>query len=215
MNILLSTIGRMKKGPEQDLMDRYEKRIKQSGRGIGLSGFSVAEHAESRADTSKLRKTQEADWLLARHAAGTPIIALDERGKSIDSASFAKLVQKELDTTDEHIDQLNNEIAQLQQKLNDARAKQQALVNRGRTVESRIKVKRQINRDALDDAFRKFDQFERRMDNLEGQLDSMDIGRDVAPDLAAEIDALAEDEKINDELERLKKEIGGNEQTDQ
>ena len=125
------------------------------------------------------------------------------------------LVEAELAATDEHIDQLNNEIAQLQQKLNDARAKQQALVNRGRTVESRIKVKRQINRDALDDAFRKFDQFERRMDNLEGQLDSMDIGRDVAPDLAAEIDALAEDEKINDELERLKKEIGGNEQTDQ
>ena len=124
------------------------------------------------------------------------------------------LVEAELAATDEHIDQLNNEIAQLQQKLNDARAKQQALVNRGRTVESRIKVKRQINRDALDDAFRKFDHFERRMDNLEGQLDSMDIGRDVAPDLAAEIDALAEDEKINDELERLKKEIGGNEQTD-
>jgi phage shock protein A len=124
------------------------------------------------------------------------------------------IVEAELAATDEHVVQLNNEVAQLQQKLNDARAKQQALLNRGRTVESRIKVKRQINRDALDDAFRKFDQFERRVDNLEGQLGSMDLGREVTPDLAAEIDALAEDEQINSELERLKKEIQGDEQTD-
>ena len=34
------------------------------------------------------------------------------------------------------------------------------------------------------------------------------VGRDVPPDLAAEIDALAEDERINDELERLKSEMG-------
>ena len=47
------------------------------------------------------------------------------------------------------------------------------------------------------------------MDNLESQLESMDIGRDVPPDLAAEIDALAEDDRINDELSRLKSEIGG------
>ena len=44
------------------------------------------------------------------------------------------------------------------------------------------------------------------MDNLESQLESMDIGRDVPPDLAAEIDALAEDDRINDELSRLKSE---------
>ena len=35
----------------------------------------------------------------------------------------------------------------------------------------------------------------------------MDLGREVSPDLAAEIDALQEDEQINDELERLKSEL--------
>jgi phage shock protein A len=125
------------------------------------------------------------------------------------------IVAAELAATDDHIGQLNNEIGQLQQKLNDARAKQQLMLNRGRAVESRIKVKRQINRDALDDAFRKFDQFERRMDNMEGQLGSMDLGREVTPDLAAEIEALAEDEQINSELQRLKKEMQGNEKTDE
>lgn len=117
-------------------------------------------------------------------------------------------VQGELTATDEHIAQLNDEVAKLQQKLNDAKAKQKALLMRGKTVESRIKVKRQMQREALDGAFQRFEHFERRMDNLESQLESMDIGRDVPPDLAAEIDALAGDERINGELERIKSEMG-------
>jgi phage shock protein A len=118
-------------------------------------------------------------------------------------------VATELAATDEHIGQLNEEIAKLQSKLNDAKAKKKALVMRSQTVESRIKVKRQVNREALDEAFGRFEHFERRMDNLESQLDAMDLGRDVAPSLAAEIDALAQDEKINAELDRLRSEVKG------
>jgi phage shock protein A len=119
------------------------------------------------------------------------------------------MVEAELQATDEHIAQLNDEVAKLQQKLTDARAKQKALLMRSKTVESRIKVRRQMHREKLDDAFQRFEHFERRMDNLEGQLEAIDMGREVAPDLAAEIDALAEDERVNDELERLKSEMGG------
>ena len=118
------------------------------------------------------------------------------------------VVDAELTATDDHISQLNDEIGQLQLKLTEAKAKQKTLIMRSKTVESRIKVKRQIHREALDDAFAKFDHFERRMDNLEGQLESMDLGRDVAPDLATEIDSLVEDEKISEELSRLKQEMG-------
>lgn len=117
-------------------------------------------------------------------------------------------VGRELAATDEHIERLNDEIAKLQAKLNDAKAKKKALFIRSQTVESRIKVRRQVNRDALDGAFARFEHFERRMDNLESQLDAMDLGREAAPSLAAEIDALAEDEKISAELERLKSELG-------
>ncbi|MCB1732408.1 MAG: phage shock protein PspA [Pseudomonadales bacterium] len=117
------------------------------------------------------------------------------------------IVTAELEATDEHIAQLNDEVAKLQQKLTDARAKQKAMLMRSQTVESRIKVKRQMQRDALDNAFTRFEYFERRMDNLESQLESMDMGRDVSPDLATEIDALQEDAQINEELERLKAEM--------
>jgi phage shock protein A len=118
------------------------------------------------------------------------------------------MVEAELVATDEHIAQLNSEVGQLQQKLDDARAKQKALTMRSKTVESRIKVKRQMHREALDDAFHRFDRFERRMDTLESQLESMDLGREVPPDLAAQITALQDDERISDELERLKAGMG-------
>ncbi|MEZ5501335.1 MAG: phage shock protein PspA [Halioglobus sp.] len=119
------------------------------------------------------------------------------------------VVEAELAATDEHIAQLNSEVAQLQQKLDDARARQKALAMRSKTVESRIKVKRQMQREALDDAFHRFAHFDRRMDTLESQLEAMDMGRQVPPDLAAQINALQEDERISEELARLKSEMGG------
>ena len=130
--------------------------------------------------------------------------ALQEK-RSIDEE--VALVEAELIAADEHIEQLSTEVLQLQQKLDDARARQKALSLRTQTVQSRIKVKRQIQRDALDDAFLRFEHFERRMDTLESQLEAMDIGRDVSPDLAAQIDVLTGDERISDDLARLKKEM--------
>ena len=111
-------------------------------------------------------------------------------------------VGAELTATDDHIDQLNEEISQLQQKLSDAKAKQKALLMRSKTVESRMAVKRQVNRSELDQAFNKFDKFERRMDNLEGVLEAIDLGREGG--LAAEIEALQEDEWLSGELDRLR-----------
>jgi phage shock protein A len=157
----------------------------------------VQAEADSWEDKARLAITKEREDLARA--------ALQEK-RSIEEE--IAVVEAELKATDEHIAQLNGEVAQLQQKLSDAKAKQKALLMRSKTVESRIKVKRQMHREALDSAFQRFEYFERRMDNLESQLDAMDLGRDVAPDLAAEIDSLQEDARITDELERLKAEMG-------
>ncbi|MFT4614895.1 MAG: phage shock protein A [Bacteroidia bacterium] len=158
----------------------------------------VRAEAERWEEKAKLAVTREREDLARA--------ALKEKGAIEEEVA---LVEAELVATDEHIEQLGEEVAKLQQKLDEARAKQKALTMRGQTVESRIKVKRQIQREALDDAFTRFEKFERRMDTLEGQLETMDMGRDVPPDLAAQIDALEDDEKISGELARLKSEMGG------
>jgi phage shock protein A len=117
-------------------------------------------------------------------------------------------VNTELEVTDEQISQLNDEIGQLQSKLNDAKAKQKSMLMRAQTVNSRVKVKQQVHRTALDDAFSKFERFERRLDNAESELDAMDIGRSNETDLASEIEALEQDEWLDKELERLKEDVG-------
>lgn len=109
--------------------------------------------------------------------------------------------ESELNSLEDHLSTLNDEVAQLQIKLDDAKAKQKALLLRAQTVENRYKVKRQINKKQIDDAFTKFELFERRMDELEGHVESFDVGRQ---DLASEIDQLAKDDAINEELDRLK-----------
>lgn len=131
--------------------------------------------------------------------------ALYEKQKDVDEV---RVIEAELLALDEHIEQLDREIEQLQQKLNDARAKQKTLSMRSKTVESRLKVKQQINRDTINAAFARYEGLERRMDRLEGQIDSMDLGQ-KGDDLQSQFDSLLNNDKINDELSRLKQELAG------
>ena len=115
-----------------------------------------------------------------------------------------RIVEEELTASGDHIGQLNDEIGQLQQKLDDAKAKQKTILLRAKTVTSRVQVKKQVHREELDNAFTKFERFERKVDNLEGELQAMDLGRDTATSLAAEIDALGEADWLDNELMRIK-----------
>ncbi len=115
-----------------------------------------------------------------------------------------RTVEEELTMAGEQVAQLNEEVGQLQQKLDDAKAKQKAILLRAKTVSSRVQIKRQVQRDELDNAFAKFERFERKVDNLEGELQALDLGRENAGGLAAEIDALGAEDWLDEELVRIK-----------
>jgi phage shock protein A len=117
--------------------------------------------------------------------------------------SEAAALEGELELADEHIEQLHHEVAQLQTKLDDARAKRKAILMRADSVSQRRKTQTQIHRNQLDDAFERFERFERRVDGMEGELEAMNLGRGK-PSLADEIDALAADDMLSEELEVLK-----------
>lgn len=112
--------------------------------------------------------------------------------------------EAELFGYDDHLDTLSDEVAQLQVKLNDAKSQQKALLLRAKSAENRYKVKKQLHKYNQEDAFEKFESFQRKMDDLEGQVESFDVGRS---DLASEIDQLKKDDSINTELDRLKAEL--------
>lgn len=89
MRLVLIAVGRMKSGPERELVARYAERVTLAARGAGLTGFDLREIDESRARRPEDRKTEEARAIRALLPAGARLVLLDERGKTPDSAAFA------------------------------------------------------------------------------------------------------------------------------
>jgi len=81
-------VGRLKNGPERDLVERYRLRIEGMGRGLGFAGPDLVDLPESRARREDDRRTEEAAALMERAGSGA-LIVFDERGKSLTSEAFA------------------------------------------------------------------------------------------------------------------------------
>src|ERR1044072_5705750 len=90
MRILVAAIGRLKRGAESDLAERYRERAAKSGRGIGLRSLEVVEIAESRARDAQRRMLEESIALANIIPKGAATVLLDPRGEALDSNSFAK-----------------------------------------------------------------------------------------------------------------------------
>lgn len=89
MRVLLSSVGRLKAGPERDICARYIERAQLAARSVGLTGVESREFDESRARRPEDRKAEEARALAAALPAHARLILLDERGKSLSSEAFA------------------------------------------------------------------------------------------------------------------------------
>ena len=124
--------------------------------------------------------------------------ALVERNKAREGAES---LGRELDLIGETLDKLNSDIGALQAKIKDAKARQHAIVVRGKAAQTRLGVRRQLNDHNVDDAMRRFDLYERKMDDLEGQVESYDLGQRT---LADEIEDLEKDEQVEEQLAELK-----------
>lgn len=90
MRIVVIAIGRLKQGPERELAERYRDRFDDIGRKLGFRSLEIHEVPESRAREAAARMADEAAAISALIPDKSSIIALDERGETIDSASFAR-----------------------------------------------------------------------------------------------------------------------------
>ena len=124
--------------------------------------------------------------------------ALKEKS-SAEEATMA--LETNLEVIDINLDKLSGDIGLLQQKLVDAKARQKALIVRSRTAQSRMGVKRQLHDVDIDEAMSRFDRYERKIDDLEGEVEAYDLGQKTLSD---EIGELENDERIDEALARLK-----------
>ncbi|ESE40998.1 phage shock protein PspA [Shewanella decolorationis] len=130
--------------------------------------------------------------------------ALVEKQKA---AGLVDTLNQELAVIDEHIVRLKDEVSLLQEKLLDAKARQKTIILRKQTASSRLEVKKQLDSSKIDNAMLKFEQYERRVEGLEAQVESYDLGNKKT--LADEFAALEAEDSVNAELEALKAKVKG------
>ncbi len=83
MRIVIAAIGRSRKGPEQQILDTYVKRLPWT---VTVRDFTEPGGAD--------RQTREGERLLKAVPPGATMVALDERGETLDSVGFAERLKR-------------------------------------------------------------------------------------------------------------------------
>ena len=90
MRVHLVAVGRLRAGPERDLVDDYLQRFDRTGRPLGLGPVSQLEVE----DKKNLGMAAEAELLARAIPAGAVLVTLDERGKVMSSPEFAQTLAR-------------------------------------------------------------------------------------------------------------------------
>ena len=130
--------------------------------------------------------------------------ALIEKAKL---TGVAKPLQEELDAIESALARGDQDIAKLEAKLREAKAKQQAMVTREQAVSNRLRVRKQTYDPRIDNAFARFESLERRIDRAEGEVEVFELGQRKT--LAEEIADLEANASVEAELDALKTRISG------
>ena len=125
-------------------------------------------------------------------------------------AETAAALESELEMLDEALSKGDADIAKLEAKLTEAKAKQKSLTARHNTATDQLKVRRKLYDPRVDEAFARFEQVERRLDDAEGRVEAYDLGQKKT--LADEIADLEAESAIADELEALKASVAAERQ---
>ncbi|MEL7187417.1 MAG: phage shock protein PspA [Pseudomonadota bacterium] len=112
---------------------------------------------------------------------------------------------------DEGLAKLNEDIARLEGKLDDAKARQKALLARHKTASSRLAARKKIHDYKIDDAMVRFEAYTRRIDDVEGRVEAYDMG--LPKDLNHEFASLEAEESVKEELDALKKRVAADKNT--
>ncbi len=165
---------------------------------------TIADQKEMRRHIGKLDKLQEswtekAELALSKDREDLAKAALVERQKAVD---MAEQLNSEIIVLDDALRASETDIAKLQTKLREARARQNAIQTRLESANNRTKLREMYAGSKTADAFSRFDVLERRADMAEGRADAAGMG--LPKSLEDEIAELRSSDKIDAELAALK-----------
>ena len=166
---------------------------------------TIADQKEMRRHIAKLEKLQEswtekAELALSKDREDLAKAALVEKQKVGD---MADRLADGISGINETLRASEADIAKLQGKLREARARQSAIMSRLESAHHRVRMREMYAGTKVDEAFSRFDVLERRADYAEGQAEALAL---AAPPktLEEEISELRNAEKVDAELAELK-----------
>lgn len=92
MRLSVAAIGRLRSGPELDLVEDYAARIRAAGRALGVTHFDIREFEAPKGISGPARRTRESALLAEASGEAARRVALDERGESLSSEEFARRI---------------------------------------------------------------------------------------------------------------------------
>ena len=128
--------------------------------------------------------------------------ALIEKARAV---AASDLIKFDYNSIDAGLSKLNEDISRLEQKLQDAKARQKSLLARHKTANSRLAARKKIHDYKIDDAMVRFEAYTRRIDDVEGRIEAYDLG--LPKDLNHELAGLAAEESVARDLDDLKKRV--------
>ena len=108
---------------------------------------------------------------------------------------------------DQALAKTNGDMSMLQAKLNEAKSKQRSLEMRRKTAKDRVRMRHQLHDGRIDDALARYETLEHRLDSLEAEAESYDLGQ--GRDLAAELADLETEDAVERERADLKARLAG------
>ena len=112
---------------------------------------------------------------------------------------------EELVQIDEHLIAVQQDSQRLQDKLTEAKRKQEAFALRQQSAEVRLKVREKAAIHNIDEAINKFERYQQKIDRVEAEVEAYDMTS--ANDLDSQFRALENDENVEQELEQLKQKV--------
>ena len=122
------------------------------------------------------------------------------------AASSVEILRHELEMIETALAKTNEDLGRLEAKLTEAKNKQKSFVIRHDAARDQIRIRTQLHDGRIDEALGRYEQIERKIDAVEGQVESFDLGRRKS--LSDEFAELEAESGVEKELQAIKARLG-------